>query len=205
MSNYRDDEGSTNFRDGNKNFHAISDDSVSTLRRRGTVGLDVLLLYEDFSTGLRARQTLTQVAEALDLPMDFQVELWRLDLLREPILLAQAAAEAARADIVLLSEHGRSDVPAVLDSFLRKWVANRGGKPSALVVSLDTEARGGSIANRTIETLRAIAEPAGAEVFVSAIGTTPTGLEAAMEDVQRRAKTQTVVLEDLLHRTNQQS
>jgi len=59
----------------------------------------VLLVYEDFSTGLRARQTFEEVASQLELDADFEVNLWRFDLLRESALRERAAIEAAKADM----------------------------------------------------------------------------------------------------------
>ncbi len=73
--------------------------------------LDVLAVYEDFATGLRARQTLDQTVQRLEADADVQVNLWRFDLLREPALRQQAAEEAAEADIVFVSMHGQSELP----------------------------------------------------------------------------------------------
>jgi len=127
--------------------------------------LDVLLVYEDFSTGLRARQAFDKVACQLKPDTDFKVDLWKFDLLREPALLEWAATEAAKADIVFLSAHGQDQLPKAAHSWLEQWFERRGGEPCALVVLLDKAPGDAAGAGQTWEALRAAALAAGVDVF----------------------------------------
>jgi hypothetical protein len=89
--------------------------------------LDVVLVYEDFSTGLRARQAFEQVVRQLEMEADFNVDLWEFDLLREPALRERAAKEAAKANILFLSAHGQGELPGTVNLWLKQWLEHRGG------------------------------------------------------------------------------
>jgi len=56
--------------------------------------LHVAVLHEDLSAGVRARQVIQEVARRINLELDFDLTLWRFDLLARPDLLplAQTAA-----------------------------------------------------------------------------------------------------------------
>jgi len=89
---------------------ASDNDAKACINEKGD-SPGVLLLYQDFSTGVRARQALDQVVRQFDLGADFKVVLWRFDLLREPEVRERAATEAATADIVFLSAHSLAEIP----------------------------------------------------------------------------------------------
>ena len=107
--------------------------------------LDVLVVYEDFGTGLRARRALDQTAQQLTVEADLQVNMWSFGLLRAPALYEQAANEAAEADIVFVSAHGPDELPASLKLWVQRWLARKGGGPCAMDRSLVTVFTGPSI------------------------------------------------------------
>lgn len=144
--------------------------------------LDVLLVYEDFGTGLRARRAFEQVARQLELEADFNVDLWKLDLLHEPALLELVANEAAKAHIVFLSAHGQGELPGTANLWLQQWLERRGGEPCALVVLLDRPAGDTAAANQTLEALRATALAAGVEVFLPAAEALHTERQSALDE-----------------------
>lgn len=146
--------------------------------------LDALLLYEDFSTGLRAQRLLEEVVNSMKVEVDSQAQLWRFELLHEPALLELAADKAAQADIVFLSTHGQNDVPAAVYAWFRRWLARKSSEPRALVVLLDPGSRNGAVADRMLEALRADAVPAGVEVFVQAAETPRAEWESAMQNIR---------------------
>lgn len=65
--------------------------------------LDVLLLYEDLGTALRAKHSLDLLPVPFITEAGLSTKLWRLDLLSQPLLREQAALEAAAADLIILS------------------------------------------------------------------------------------------------------
>jgi hypothetical protein len=164
-------------------------------------GLDVLLMYEDLSTGLRARRLLHEVMNSLNLEVDFQANLWRFDLLGEPALLELAADEAAKADIVFVSAHGQHDLPAAIHLWFNRWLARKGSEPCALAVVLDPNTRNAPARNRMLEAMGTVGGPAGVEVFVHAAEAPESHWESAVQDIHWRAETRTAVLEEILHRS----
>ena len=66
-----------------------------------------LILYEDLETGLRAKDSLDRLSRQLERDESLSTELYRLDLLREPLGREMVAIEAAARDIAILSLHGK--------------------------------------------------------------------------------------------------
>lgn len=161
--------------------------------------LHVVLVYEDFSTGLRARQAFQPVARQLEVDADINVGLWNFDLLREPALLERAATEAAKADIVFLSAHGQGELPGAANLWLKQWFERRGAEPCALVVLLDTLAGDTAATNRTWAALRATALAAGLDVFLPAPEAPQTERAAALDEITRPLEIRTALPDQLLH------
>ena len=106
----------------------------------------VVILYEDFATGLRARKVGHLLAEALGARGRCEPELWRCDVLQDPTLQRRAAREVARADLLILSVHRH--LPAVpTGALLDAWLAAKARRASHLVALVDgTGARGSAAA-----------------------------------------------------------
>jgi len=153
--------------------------------------LHVLVIYEDFRTGLQARRVLEEVARRLDFEVDLVLTLWRLDTLLEPEMFQQASAEAEAANIVLLFGCGKRELPAAVKQWFLNWLANRGGEPSALAVSLDSTARNIPSEIETLDALRAAAEAEGVDVFLPL---------REFEDAQHHTETVSTVPEKPLRR-----
>ncbi len=159
----------------------------------GTGKLSVLLVYEDLSTGLRARRAFEETARRLASEADFNVDLWKFDLLREPVLLQWATKAAADADIIFLSAHGYGELPHAVDLWLKRWLESRGGGPCALVVLLDQEAGDNAAATQALQGLHARALAGGVEIFLQAGGTLRTQQPSTLVDVQRDAKATAII------------
>jgi hypothetical protein len=137
-----------------------------------TLKLHVMLVHEDLSAGRRGKEVLDQVALNLKPKASFLVNLWNFEVLRNPALQGQAVQDAAHADIVVLSAHGRAKLPAAVRAWLEVWLDRRGDSPCALVVSLDASIRESNEANPMMKYVNALAWQAGVEVF-SHFGATP--------------------------------
>ena len=134
--------------------------------------MEVMLVHEDLSAGRRGKEVLDQVALNLEPKADFLVNPWNFEMLRNPALQSQAVQDAAHANIVVLSAHGRAKLPAAVRAWLEVWLDRRGDSPCALVVSLDPSDRESSLANPMIKYVNALAWQAGVEVFPH-FGATP--------------------------------
>lgn len=138
--------------------------------------VEVLLVYEDLSTGLRGRAALDQIERQLDPPARLKMTLWKFDLLNDPLLLEEAANAAARADIVFLSAHGKGDLPAWVRRWFDQWLERKRSRVQAMALSLDSTPRGD--ADSLVTGLREAAESAGTEFFVHSGAAFPNGAAA---------------------------
>jgi hypothetical protein len=109
-------------------------------------GFRVVILYEDFVTGLRARKLCDLLAEGLGAKGPWEPALWRWDALQDPLLQGRVARAVARADLLMLSVHRH--LPAVpTGTLLDAWLAARARRVSRLVALVDgTGARGSAAA-----------------------------------------------------------
>jgi hypothetical protein len=163
----------------------------------GLLKLDVLVVHEDFGTGLRARRALDQTAQLFAVEADLKVNLWDFGLLREPALYEQAAHEAAEADIVFVSAHGQDELPVSLKLWVQQWLAREGRGPSALVMSLDADAGDSPSVIQMLEALHSAARLAGVD-FILHWGESQPEWESDLEEIQRRAETRTTLLDGVL-------
>jgi hypothetical protein len=108
-------------------------------------GLRVVILYEDFATGLRARRVGGILAEELGAPGRFEPALWRWDVLQDPRLRRRAVGEVARADLLILSVHRRLPVVPT-GALLDAWLAAKARRSSHLVALVDGTGARGSVA-----------------------------------------------------------
>lgn len=164
------------------------------------LAVDVLLIYEDLSTGLRARRAFEEAVQRIEMPADFKVDLWRFDLLWESALREAALKQAAKAGVLVISAHGRTELPATVQVWLSQWLERKDDQPCALVLSLDQEIEGTPSAKRILDFLQARAREVGVEVFAH-FGTAPEpGWDLTVESLRHRADTRTAILDDILRR-----
>lgn len=127
--------------------------------------LDVLLLYEDLGTALRAKHSLDLLPAPFITEAGLRTNLWRLDLLGEHLLAEQAALEAVAADMIILSLHGRNELRAEARDWLSRWLDHKEARPYALAVLLDPEPAHPGSDNPVVTYLKQFAEAAHADLF----------------------------------------
>jgi hypothetical protein len=130
-----------------------------------TPALAVQIVYEDKETGLCARRTFEHVVDHFSGEADFEVALWRFDLLQDDTLRQLAARAAAAADIVLIAAHGRERLPEAVSSYVEEWLALKPGVPPALVLSFDASAKNSPVANRILGEWERLTRSAGVELI----------------------------------------
>ncbi len=134
--------------------------------------LEVMILYEDIGTALRAKGSLGSLTSA-GVPGSTP-RLWKLSLLADPLLQEQAAIEAAAADVILVSIHGRQSLGPEMWEWMRRWRDHRAGQPCAFGLLLDSEPDAGDASHPVLACVRRLAEAAGADFFFGS-GRTPAG------------------------------
>lgn len=163
--------------------------------------VEVLILYEDYGTGLRARRSLDRLPEHLPTGARLSTKLWRIQLLDDSLLHEQAAVEAAGADVIILSVHGRSALPPTVQAWLNRWLCLRQRRACALGVLLDPEEASRGSANRVAAFMQQVAAIGGVDLLYGFSEPLESELDSAVEAIHERAHQSSAVLEDMLSRT----
>src|SRR6266478_2239395 len=87
--------------------------------------LNVVIAYEDFVTGKHAKGTYDFLVEHLGHEFQFMNQMWKFDVLSIPKLREMAAKDAAMADIIIISSHGR-ELSQEVKSWIETWLAEKG-------------------------------------------------------------------------------
>ena len=96
-----------------------------------------LLVYEDDTTALRARQIMNELAVRLEGgtipdPMLFRFELLRLTNIRDLV-----ARQGETADVLVLCAHGEDSLPEYIKSWVTSWLGRKVGRHCMVLVSFD--------------------------------------------------------------------
>jgi hypothetical protein len=164
--------------------------------------LRAAIVYEDFATGLRGKSALESLCDNQEFETDLSLDLWSFDLLRDPETSKHVCEGTASADIVVLSTHGKGDLPGAVLLWLNQWLKAWRDGPAALVVSLDETARDDLRARQTLASLQSAAEAAGVDMFPH-FGTGAARRERVLtvEDLSQRYAARTELLDEMLNRT----
>jgi hypothetical protein len=82
--------------------------------------LKAVLIYENFAAGLRARWFCERLAGALDCTLE--EEMWNFEVLRIREDRNAAASAARKADVVVISVSGRTELPRAIRAWLDMWL-----------------------------------------------------------------------------------
>ena len=162
--------------------------------------VEVLILYEDFDTGLRAKRSLDFLPDQFPAHAKLSAKLWRTQLLSDPLLGEQAALEAAAAEVIILSVHGRSALPAEVRAWLNRWLGHKRRRPYALGVLLDSGGASEGSGNPVVGYMQAVAAAAGVDLFYGFSEALGRELDLAVEEINERAHRSSTVLENMLSR-----
>jgi len=128
------------------------------------------VLYDHAPLCNRALRLLHRVAGNLAGPGQVVCSIMRLDSLSDPHLLPALTFEAQAADIIIVAAGGDRDLPPAFHRWTELWLAANSGRPTALAVVLDSNARqrpgGRSLAIRLAE----VARLGGLDFFVAEDG-----------------------------------
>ncbi len=108
----------------------------------------VVVAYQDVEMGKHAQGTCDFLMESLAGECRFISKMWRFDALAVPSLRDLAAKDAALADLIFVSSHGREELPADVKAWIELWLGRKStafalvglfgdeGKDAALVHSV---------------------------------------------------------------------
>ena len=94
---------------------------------------NVVIMYEDFESGKRAKKGLDYVAKELGNDLEFRHSMWRLDVLQNPKLNILAAPQLAEADMLIISLRGEGELSAKICALIDKRLAQTLNHECALV------------------------------------------------------------------------
>jgi len=127
---------------------------------------EVVIVHEDFSTGLAAKQLFDQLFGRFDSGGKHQFKMWEFSALRLVGPRAQAVREAAQAPIVCLSAHGDNSLLVGVKDWAERWARETAANACALVVLLGAVDRSPSGNTPMIQFLRHAATQRGASFLL---------------------------------------
>src|SRR5262249_16701684 len=129
--------------------------------------LNIVVVYEDFFTGAYAIRTVERLFQHGNKGRDLRIEnLWQFDLLDNPKLREIAAAEAAKADLVIICARGSRELPSSIKRWLQQWLGKRADGQVAMVTLLDDSSQDVHQRSRLELYLEECAHRAGMGFFV---------------------------------------
>jgi hypothetical protein len=92
-----------------------------------------VMAYESASVAKIAKEKWDYVVHALQSRYDFELRLWKFDILRIPELRDVAINDAAKAQLVFVAAHGAGELPLQVKEWIEQWLAlkNRSRRPGA--------------------------------------------------------------------------
>jgi hypothetical protein len=161
--------------------------------------LNAVMLYEDMNTGLQGKGVFDCVARLFPGAPHFSFALWRFDVLRAAIVRELALHKASVADLVVLSAHGRRDLPKVVKLWLKQWFGRESDEPCALIVSLNEDSRDSASAAQIIASLQATSKARDVAVFPHFSKKPCSEGNSTVQTIQRRALPHSARLDDNWH------
>src|SRR5262249_20243772 len=98
---------------------------------------EVVIVYEDFSTGLKAKRLLDQQFAAYDRAGKYHLNLWEFKVLRLLPLRAQAVRDASAAAIVCVATRGDEELPPGVKEWAERWAREKTDNHPTLMLLVD--------------------------------------------------------------------
>ncbi len=133
--------------------------------------LEVSLAYQDLPTGITGRKFLHNVLKHCQKQVEFSLTLWNLALFQLPEILEQALLNVCKANLVVMSLRGDSQLKPEAEVWLTEWIANRGEDECALAVLIGCDEQRLDLMGGTLLWLQQITRSTDVRLFV---GFTPS-------------------------------
>jgi hypothetical protein len=101
-------------------------------------------VYEDSSTESRVDEFRQGFSLELGQNCSLDKQMWPLSELRMPQLRAIAAADAANADLIIISVRAAESLPDAVQNWIDLWAKRKGNRPAVLLALFDRLERGSS-------------------------------------------------------------
>ena len=126
---------------------------------------NVVIAYEDYEAGTRARHMMGRLASQLAMEFRILTDDWKFEMIDDRRLRSHAVQAAAAADMVILAVSGDGELPSHITDWFEQWTVCTRAEPVALVVlhSLEQETLDELPSLRRY--LQSISAPRGIDLF----------------------------------------
>ncbi len=101
--------------------------------------IKVVIIYEDFASGVRAKHFTERLSEELGCSCEFSESLWRSELLEIPVVAADAARDAASCDYLVVSLRGDGALPWATRRWIEAQLDGAAGRRPWVIALLGSE------------------------------------------------------------------
>jgi hypothetical protein len=161
--------------------------------------LELLVAYEDIPACERVKCAVDRVLSQSNVNASGRFNLYKLNELGNPEIRELAAKQAAQADILVLSMHGKNQIGPVAGDSLKQWVGLKRCKPCAAVISLDPEDKEQAGSYAWLTELCSTAAGSGMTVMMQFAGPPGFDTEFAIAEIRRRADTPFHLFDESMH------
>ena len=149
--------------------------------------IKVAILYEDFACGTRARHFAGRLAESAAAIAPPSETLWRIDLLRSPIVASEAADAAADCDYLIVSLRGDHDLPAAARQWIEAHLHGAAARGAGLIVLSDSSLSRWRLLEGIRQYLRSACSVRGVPFFSHAAAPPPARTTSCIRDPSETA------------------
>jgi len=96
--------------------------------------MKALIIYDDFYSAVKANATLTHSAHKAGVAEQWDIRLWRVDMLKFPPASDEALTEALDAHLIVFAGQSAQSLPFWLERWLEQWTKYRQINDAALAV-----------------------------------------------------------------------
>src|SRR5437867_3612515 len=95
--------------------------SEGNFQLKASYVFNVVVAYEDFVAGKRAKDTCDTIIRDLGPNYTFHFDLWKFDVLQVPQLREIAANDALDAHMIIIAAQGKDELPQALKDWIQNW------------------------------------------------------------------------------------
>ena len=158
---------------------------------------NAVIIYDDFGSATEANAMLERAFHRAGDMEEWNVKPWRLDLLNQPSIAAEALKDTEDAHLIVFALRPDRPYPAWLFDWLEKWAAQRRVGQAALAVFINSNSR--TAATSMVPELPRFAERHGLNFIFDSRANTGGPLSTPGRDVPLIPAVQPVVNEEPPH------
>lgn len=159
----------------------------------------VVVVHEDAAAREQAVDYCDQLVKRFWARFEFEVSWWSFSLLQTQAVAVDAAAKAARADLVIISSLQRGDFPLPVKGWMEGWLSRRGDREGILTGLLGPGAAESGLEAPKHLYLRRLAHSGGMDYLTQVPQNISRSIPESLEFYTQRAAQVTSVLDEILH------